>query len=193
MGINEALESEINNEMAAIQNSGLDLIPLEEFKEAESNFVVQFKDYAENYLKAYNKYSKSKAETDELKSLSDAAEYAMINFAKDLGILATEVNLAFDGMASFKIKETYFGNIPKDNKAKVFAYFKNQKREGEFFELSVRKSEVNKFIRERINEAKVRQKQNKGGEALVIDLPDGITLGKKYGVSLSNRNSGFGI
>jgi hypothetical protein len=188
--INETLESEIDKELNELQENKPEMVPIEALDEAvQGAFDKQFKEYAERYLSSYNKYVQAKAVMDDLKNKSDAAEVAMISFARDIGVLTSEVALTYDGMGTFKIKEAYFGNVTKANRAKVFAFFRNQKRENEFFELSVRKAEVNKFVREKVDKCK---KNSKGGE-IEPDLPDGVSFGKKHSVSLSNRNSSFGV
>lgn len=163
----------------------------------ESGFTGKFREVAETYLMSYNKYLKAKAVMEDLKAQSDANEMEMIDLAKTLGVLGSELELTYEGLAKFKIKQSFFGNVTKANKAKVFSFFREQKRENEFFELSVRKAEVNKYVREKIDECKRANKANKGGEEggeeIKPDLPEGISFGKKHGISLSNRNSDFGI
>jgi hypothetical protein len=194
--IDEKLEKEIDKEIQDYQKNKPEMSVVGDMDEMLKNnaFGKKFKTYAENYLQSCNKYKKAKAIADDLKVESDAAGAAMINYAKELGVLTTEINLQYDGMATFKIKESYFGNVLKENRAKVFTFFKQQRREKEFFELKERQSNFNAYVKEKLEECK---RNKKGGEDLIkeveLNLPEGLTLGRKHKITLSNRNDDFGM
>ena len=150
----------------------------------EPPFTASIQKFAEDYLGKYNRYLIAKAHMEELKSESDQAEAAMIRFAKQVGFDAkTEITLP--NIGKFAIKEKFVANILKDNILTVFAFFKEQGREKEFFELAIRKSKLNEFVKEQIVLAvKTQEKPS---------FPDGLTVVPLKSVSISQRNPQFGL
>lgn len=185
--------SELDQEMADFQANKGDPIPIEtnpEMAQIPEQFKKKFRELAASYLSQYNRYLKAKSEADRLKTESDIAEHTILKFAKDVGLAANKTELTFTGLGKFSIKETFFGNVTKPNIGKVYAFFKDQKRESEFFQLSVRKAEINKYVREKVQETEM---ENPEGGANQINLPDGIDCAVKTSVSVTNRNPDFTI
>lgn len=186
-------ESELDQQMANFQANKGDPSPIEtspEMAQIPEQFKKKFRELATSYLSQYNRYLKAKSEADRLKTESDIAEHAILKFAKDVGLAANKTELTFTGLGKFSIKETFFGNVTKPNIGKVYAFFKDQKREGEFFQLSVRKAEINKYVREKVQETEM---ENPEGGVNKINLPDGIDYVVKTSVSVTNRNPDFTI
>jgi|GEM_PF-4072128 len=152
-------------------------------------FQDQFQKYAAAYLSAYNQYLHAKAMADQLKEESDAAEQAVIGFARDIGMSHSKTEVTLPGLGKFSIKQEFYGQVTQENMGKVYGFFKDQKREQEFFQMTVRKSPLNQYIREKVKEKREEVSDLSG--PIRPDLPEGLECYTKTSVSITSRNAEF--
>ena len=103
-------------------------------------------------------------------------------------------SIAFEGLGRFSRSEEYYGSVTKPNIEKVKKFFEAQKREDEFFQITARKSELNKYVRQKMEELRHNRfdSDSEGGE-INPNLPEGLELYKKVSISILGRNPKFGL
>ncbi len=153
-------------------------------------YQKRFRELAERLLSAKNQYLESKKETDALKGQQDDAEQALLTYVETTGCSA----ISFDGLGHFSRSEDFYGNVTKPNIDKVKKFFEAQKRDDEFFQTTARKSELNKYVRQKIAEFRHSRfnSDHKGGD-INPDLPDGLDMYKKVSISIRGRNPHYGL
>ncbi len=153
-----------------------------------SDYQDRFRHLSETFLTKKNQYLKAKEIADQLKGEQDEAEWALIQFAQNTGCLSA----TYKNLGHFSISEQFFGNVKQQNIQKVFAYFREQKRELDFFQTAPKKSEFNRYVRTKIDEFK-RSSEFKNGGEIKLQLPDGIDMITKWAISIRGRNEQFGL
>lgn len=172
--MDELINEELDQEMEALEQVPEPLPEL--FSEPIEEYEDAYRKLSENLLALSNKYAKAKEETDLLKAQRDKAEYDLTSFYTRHKDVCPD-SVTYTGLGTFKQREEVYGDVAQADIDNIFNFFKDQKREDEFFKLAAIKTSFNKFVREKqaeFNEAQQKVEQiSSQVRQLIKDNADG--------------------
>jgi len=161
------------------------MIPIQATEGCPAEYQSELRRLSEVFLDATNKRQKADEELKKLKASEESAEKQMIRFLDSINSTGIE----FADLGNFSKKESIHANILQSNEPQVFDYYKSQRREKEFFEVKLRKGNLDHEIRSLIIEAEHKEGGlEKSGN---LQLPPGITIFKKMKIGVTKRNHQF--